>query len=48
MQRFNVDEEDMAIILISPGVEKVQPTSRAQSFAICVTHGVGHVIAKVS
>lgn len=25
MQRFNVDKEDMAISLISSGVEKVQP-----------------------
>lgn len=44
MQRFNVDKEDMAIILISPGVEKVQTTSSAQLSAICVTQGVMHMI----
>lgn len=34
---FGVDKKDMAIILISHGVEKVQPTSSAQSSAICVS-----------
>lgn len=37
----------MAIILISPGVEKVQTTSSAQPSAICMTQGVRHMIAMV-
>lgn len=47
MQRFNVDKEDMAIILISPGVEKVQPPSITQLSAICMTQGARHMIAMV-